>query len=96
MYLKTPKDIERLEEIEQELGSKETTLEAEVEKQLTQAKPEEKTQKDVLETIKIPKEGVYEINLDALMKKQPLVILKKGRTYLVHLPSIFEKVKERQ
>jgi predicted nucleic acid-binding Zn-ribbon protein len=46
-----------------------------------------------IETVKIPKEGVYEINIDALMKKRPLVILEKGKIYLIHLPSAFETKK---
>ena len=47
-----------------------------------------------IETVRIPKEGVYEINIDGLMKKKPLIILEKGRIYLIHLPSAFEEVEE--
>lgn len=96
IYIRTPKDEQEFEKIEKELESKETTLVAEVEKQLTRTKPKEKIEENLnFVTVKIPTEGVYEINLDALMKKQPLVILKQGQTYLIHLPSIFEQVKER-
>jgi len=47
-----------------------------------------------IETVKIPREGVYEINLEALMGKRPLIILEKGRVYFIHLPSAFEKMKK--
>jgi len=57
-------------------------------------KGKRKRKKFGIETIRIPKEGVYEINIDALMKKKPLIILEKGNIYLIHLPSIFEKVEE--
>jgi predicted nucleic acid-binding Zn-ribbon protein len=56
---------------------------------------EMKTQKEKfgVETVKVPREGVYEINLEALMGRKPLIILEKGRVYFIHLPSAFEKVK---
>jgi len=47
-----------------------------------------------VETVRIPKEGVYEINIDALMRNQPLIILERGSVYFIHLPSAFEKIKE--
>lgn len=46
-----------------------------------------------IETLRIPREGVYEINIDALMKKRPLIIYEKGRAYIIHLPSVFAKVR---
>ena len=48
-----------------------------------------------IETVKIPKEGIYEINLEALMGKKPLIILEQGKVYFIHLPSAFERLKER-
>jgi predicted nucleic acid-binding Zn-ribbon protein len=48
-----------------------------------------------IETVRMPKEGVYEINLDALMQKRPLIVLEKGKIYLISLPTIFDKVKKR-
>ncbi|MFH8086364.1 MAG: Zn-ribbon containing protein [Candidatus Aenigmatarchaeota archaeon] len=98
LYLKAPEDSLQVEEIEKELREKETTLEKEIEKKIEEIKKEEKSRKKRerkkfgVETIKIPKEGVYEINLDALMKKRPLIILEKGKVYFVHLPSVFEKL----
>jgi len=49
-----------------------------------------------IETIRVPREGVYEINLEGLLEKRPLIVLQKGKVYFVHLPSIFEKVRIRE
>ncbi len=90
-YIKSQKDAEKLKKIEQELEEHQTSLESEIEKQV---------KKDDLqfgiETIKIPQEGVYEINIDALMKNQPIIVLKRDETYLIHLSSVFEKVRIRK
>lgn len=90
-YIKSQKDVEKLKKIEEELEKQQTTLESEVEKQVKSAEP-----KFGVETIKIPQEGVYEINIDALMRNQPLIVLKKDETYLIHLSSVFEKVRVRR
>ena len=96
LYIRAPKDAQKIDEIQKELETKDTTLEAEIEKELTKSETEEKSEEEYgVETVRIPKEGVYEINIDALMKKEPLVILKQGKTYLIHLPSVFEKIRER-
>ncbi|MFH8132194.1 MAG: Zn-ribbon containing protein [Candidatus Aenigmatarchaeota archaeon] len=100
LYLKTLDESKQLEEIEKELEEKETTLEKEIEKKIEEIKKGEvkrkgRKKKFGVETIRIPKEGVYEINLDALMKKRPLIILEKGKVYFVHLPSVFEKELEK-
>lgn len=101
LYLKTPQDAVEAKEIERELEAKDTTLEKELTKKIEEEKrkevPEEKVEgrkerkiEFGVETVRIPREGVYEINLDALMKKRPLIILEKGKVYFIHLPSVFE------
>lgn len=45
-----------------------------------------------VETIRVPKDGVYEINIDALMKNQPVIVLERGQIYIIHLPEVFESV----
>ena len=107
LYVKSPHDVEQIKEIQKELETKETTLEQELTKQIEEKKKvEEKAIKEGkvkrgvvklkwgIETIKIPREGVYEINIDALMKKRPIIILERGRVYFIHLPSAFEKLDE--
>lgn len=46
-----------------------------------------------IETVRIPKEGVYEINIEGLMNKRPIIILEQGTVYFIHLPSAFEAEK---
>ena len=43
-----------------------------------------------IETIRMPRDGVYEINIDALMKKKPIIVLESGNVYFIHLPSAFD------
>ncbi|MDP7282127.1 MAG: Zn-ribbon containing protein [Candidatus Undinarchaeales archaeon] len=47
-----------------------------------------------IETIKVKDIGIYEINLDALMKGRPVVVLSKGGSYIISLPSVFGKDSE--
>ncbi|MEM5790954.1 MAG: Zn-ribbon containing protein [Candidatus Aenigmatarchaeota archaeon] len=103
LYIKDQEDLKRAEEIEKELKEKDTSLEKEIEKRVEEVKRKEKAEeKEVkrkvrkarfgIETVRIPREGVYEINLDALMKSKPLIVLEKGKIYFVHLPSAFEEL----
>lgn len=109
LFMKNSQEDREIKEIQKELEAKETSLEQELTKQIEMKKEEareEKPEKRLkvkkkikkskfgIETIRIIKEGVYEINLDALMKKKPLIIFEKGKVYFIHLPSVFEAVKE--
>mgnify|MGYP001279132040 CR=1 FL=1 len=47
-----------------------------------------------IETIKVKDIGIYQINLDALMKGRPVVVLSKGGSYIISLPSVFGKNSE--
>jgi len=87
MYIKNREEVKYIEEIEAELQEKETSLEKELKKGIEK--------RFGVETIKSPREGIYEINIDALMKRKPLIILEKGKTYIIHLPSIFERFKRK-
>jgi predicted nucleic acid-binding Zn-ribbon protein len=79
-------------EVEKEKGK----ILAGEEKVERKAKKKIKKPKFGIETIRIIREGVYEINLDALMKKKPLIIFEKGKVYFIHLPSVFETIKTRR
>jgi predicted nucleic acid-binding Zn-ribbon protein len=85
MYFKSLEDLKKFEEMSKELKKKKTTLEKELRKKMKVFE---------IETIKVPKEGVYEININALMSGKPLIIHEKDRAYIIHLPSIFEKLKQ--
>ncbi|MEM5879631.1 MAG: Zn-ribbon containing protein [Candidatus Aenigmatarchaeota archaeon] len=108
LFLRDQQDVAQAREIEKELEAKDTTLEKEIAKKIEEKKEElevavEKSEKKAkkerkiefgIETVRIPREGVYEINLDALMQKKPLIILEKGKVYFIHLPSVFESKEE--
>jgi len=94
LYFKDSEQEREVKEIEKKLEERKTTLEKEIEKQIEKRK--RKIVKFEVETIRIPKEGVYEINIDGLMKDKPLIVLQKGKIYLIHLPSIFEKAESEQ
>jgi len=81
LYFKTKEELKKIESVEESLKKKKTSLEKELKRKFE------------LETIRSPREGVYEINIEALMNKKPIIILEKEMVYIIHLPSIFEKVK---
>ncbi|MFQ6051024.1 MAG: Zn-ribbon domain-containing protein [Candidatus Hydrothermarchaeota archaeon] len=41
-----------------------------------------------VETIRVIDHGIYEIDVDALMKKEPIIV-KQGTVYSINFPSIF-------
>ena len=77
-----------------EVKQAEIAVEKKIEKVVAKGKLKEakrvKREKFGIETVKIPREGRYEINIEGLMNKRPLIILEKGKVYLIHLPSAFE------
>ena len=50
-----------------------------------------------VESVRILSPGSYELNLDSIMKRDEIVMaLKEDGTYVVHLPSIFQKKKHHE
>ncbi|MHA1743250.1 MAG: Zn-ribbon domain-containing protein [Candidatus Heimdallarchaeota archaeon] len=104
LYMKTPEEAKEIQAMQKELESKNISLEEELAKQIEKKKEEVKAAKKKkirkprfgVETVKIVEEGVYKINLEALMKKKPLIIFEKEKVYFIHLPSIFETIKEKE
>lgn len=116
LYMKTGEEAQTIKEMQQELQTKNISLEQELAKQIEVKKTEMKraetqAEKQIervvakekiraakkisrskfgIETVRIPREGRYEINLEGLMNKRPLIILEQGKVYLIHLPSAFE------
>ncbi|MFH1424205.1 MAG: Zn-ribbon containing protein [archaeon] len=88
LFIKQDDDIERIEIIRDELESK--IQEIEQEAKIEETAPAKKPKKRFgIETIKIKDIGVYEINIDALMKGRPIVVLSKSGSYIISLPSVF-------
>jgi predicted nucleic acid-binding Zn-ribbon protein len=58
---------------------------------------EEKKNEEIgerVESVRILSPGQYELNLDSIMKRNEIVMaLKEDGTYIVHLPSVFQKKK---
>lgn len=52
-------------------------------------------EEDKVDVIRVKEKGVYEIDLERLMDNNPIIVQKNG-TFLVHLPSVFEKARGRK
>ncbi len=76
------------EEKELEMAAKPTQPKKEEETVVIESKKKE----DKVDVIRIKEKGVYEIDLERLMNNNPIIVQRDG-SYLVHLPSVFEKAK---
>jgi predicted nucleic acid-binding Zn-ribbon protein len=60
----------------------------------------EKKQEEIgerVESVRILSPGSYELNLESLLEREEIVMaLKEDGTYLVHLPSVFQKKKHHE
>jgi len=60
----------------------------------------EKKQEEIgerVESVRILSPGSYELNLESLLERDEIVMaLKEDGTYLVHLPSVFQKKKHQE
>ncbi len=96
-FVKTKEEALQVDRMEDELKQKETSLESEIVKKIKKIKGRKRIPKKfAIETVRIPEEGVYEINIDALMKKKPLIILEKKGIYIIRLSTAFEGVSVRE
>ncbi len=74
-----------IKEVDELLGSKAAKPES-------KTKPEETGER--VESVRILSPGSYELNLESLLERNEIVMaLKEDGTYLVHLPSVFQKKK---
>ena len=106
LYIKDNEDIELVDKYEKEITEKiEEIKRMEVASKLHDSaeaheEPKEVREKTVfpgkfgVETIKTKDIGIYEINLDALMRGRPIIVLSKGGSYIISLPSMFGKREE--
>lgn len=100
LYVKGQKIPEISEEAESEIFEKIEKLDKgrkkeEADKIHEQKKDEEegfRREKETefgVETIRIKDTGVYEININALMRGRPMIVLSKSGSYVISLPSAF-------
>lgn len=85
----------KVDEIIEKAASSEPEIKPKPEAQVAaKAKPlkAQKAPKDLfgIETVKSTRSGVYEINVKGLLDGQPVIVLSKGGSYIIHLPSVFE------
>lgn len=103
LTVKKPAEISATEEVSYEIEMPQESQESQEPQLPRMSKAAEKKasklqgrQKFGIETIRVPREGLYEINIEALMEKRPIIVLEKGKVYFIHLPSAFEKVRARE
>jgi len=60
-----------------------------VPKACKERKPRKSKQSFGIETVKSVRPGIYEINVKGLLEGQPVIVLSKGGSYIIHLPSAF-------
>ncbi len=78
-----------IKEVDELLGNKPVPM-------LKEDKEEKKKEEigERVESVRILSPGSYELNLDSIMKRGEIVMaLKEDGTYIVHLPSVFQKKK---
>ena len=60
-------------------------------------KIEQDPEDERIESIRIMGPGSYELNLEALLERKEIIMaLKEDGTYMVHLPSVFDKKKKKK
>ena len=96
LLVKEESDMDRADMIYEELTEKIEELkkkEIQKEQESVEEPAEEKAFEEKpdfgIETVKVKSPGVYEIDLEALMAGEPIVVLSKGGSYIISLPSAF-------
>jgi predicted nucleic acid-binding Zn-ribbon protein len=84
-----------IKEVDDLLGNKQPELKPKLELKEVKAKPDEIG--DRVESVRILSPGSYELNLESLLEREEIVMaLKEDGTYIVHLPSVFQKKKHQE
>ncbi len=84
-----------IKEVDELLGNKPVPPQPVPKELKAETKPEEVGER--VESVRILSPGSYELNLDSIMKRDEIVMaLKEDGTYIVHLPSIFQKKKHQE
>ncbi len=84
-----------IKEVDELLGNKAVPPQPVSKELKVETKPEEVGER--VESVRILSPGSYELNLDSIMKRDEIVMaLKEDGTYVVHLPSIFQKKKHHE
>lgn len=81
-----------IKEVDEILGNNATA-----ESKETKQEPRHEEIGERVESVRIVSPGSYELNLESLLERDEIVMaLKEDGTYLVHLPSVFQKRKHQE
>ncbi len=85
--------FEKIEELDKERKTEEAEPKkpetTEISSELKKGIRREKGSEFGVETVRLKNAGVYEINIKALMRGRPMIVLSKGGSYVISLPSAF-------
>ncbi len=88
-----PEASKFIKEVDELIGNK--TIKPQVEE--IKQKPRSEEIGDRVESVRILSPGQYELNLESILKRDEIVMaLKEDGTYIVHLPSVFQKKKHQE
>ncbi|HLB71373.1 MAG: Zn-ribbon domain-containing protein [Candidatus Methanoperedens sp.] len=83
-----------IKEVDELLG-KTPQVQSESKETKVETRPQEVGER--VESVRILSPGQYELNLDSILKREEIVMaLKEDGTYIVHLPSVFQKKKHHE
>ncbi len=90
-----PEASKFIKEVDDLIENKTASLKPEVRE--VKEKPKSEEVGDRVESVRILSPGQYELNLDSILKRDEIVMaLKEDGTYIVHLPSVFQKKKHQE
>lgn len=87
-----PEASKFIKEVDELIGNKTVPVQLEIKD--VKEKPRSEEIGDRVESVRILSPGQYELNLESILKRDEIVMaLKEDGTYVVHLPSVFQKKK---
>ncbi len=90
-----PEASKFIKEVDELIGNRTIPVQPEIKE--VKEKPRSEEIGDRVESVRILSPGQYELNLESILKRDEIVMaLKEDGTYIVHLPSVFQKKKHQE
>ena len=90
-----PEASKFIKEVDEFMGNRAVPIKPEIKE--VKEKPKSEEIGDRVESVRILSPGQYELNLESILKRDEIVMaLKEDGTYVVHLPSVFQKKKHQE
>ncbi len=90
-----PEASKFIKEVDDLIGNRTVPVQPEIKEIKEKPRPEEIG--DRVESVRILSPGQYELNLESILKRDEIVMaLREDGTYIVHLPSVFQKKKHQE